>query len=202
MKRMLPIFLLLAGFRSSAQAQVDLTPSVREYSSQGCVYQQVRLRQAKQDIIFVLPQGWNVRGGADRLHLEPPNKEFADAIITANALPGPKPIDEATAKALQQQVVSEVPPGSHKVEIVRREENPVPMGANPSLELVISYTTIGHIFQRSVIFVHTSDTQFVFRFTSRKEDFGALSSVFRQSIASWQWVDNRAPSDESKMASK
>jgi hypothetical protein len=127
--------------------------------------------------------------------LQPPNKNFAEGTITANPLAGPKPFDELTVKALEQRVLSEAPPGSQAVQVVRREENPVSMGPNPSLEIVISYATLGHTFHRSVIFVHTADTQLAFRFTSTKEDFTVLNESFRRSVASWQWIDGAAASN-------
>lgn len=180
---------LLAATICSARAGMDLTPTIREYTSQGFVYRQVKLSQPKEDILFVLPQGWSIRGGKDRLQLQPSNRNFVEALVTATPLAAPQPFDEPTKKALEQRVLTEAPPGSQAVQVVRREENPVAMGPNPSLELVISYVTLGRTFFRSVIFVHTADTQIVFRFTAPKQDFTALNSAFRGSISSWQWID-------------
>jgi hypothetical protein len=181
---------LLAATTCPAGAEIDLTPTVREYASQGFVYRQVKLKQPTQDILFVLPQGWSIRGGKDRLQLQPADRNFVEATVTATALAAPQPFDEPTVKALERQVLTEAPPGSQAVQVLRREENPVAMGPNPSLEVVISYATLGHTFYRSVIFVHTADTQIVFRFTAPKEDFTALNLVFRRSISSWQWVES------------
>jgi len=186
--KLLSLVLVAATICSISAAEIDLTPSVREYSSQGFVYRQVILKQANQEIRFVLPQGWNVRGGKDRLQLQPPDKNFTEATVTANPLAAPKPFNEPTIKALEQQVLSEAPPGSQKVEVVRREENPVLMGTNSSLEIVISYAALGQTFERSLLFVHTPDTQLVFRFTAPKQYFPMLNEMFRRSIQSWQWV--------------
>jgi hypothetical protein len=180
---------LLAATICSARAEIDLTPTVREYTSAGFVYHQVKLKQPTQDILFVLPQGWSIRGGKDRLQLQPADKNFVEAIVTATPLAAPQPFDEPTVQALEQQVLAETPPGSQAAQVVRRGENPVALGPNPSLEVVISYTTLGRTFCRSVIFVHTADTQIVFRFTAPKEDFTALNLVFRRSINSWQWIE-------------
>jgi hypothetical protein len=187
---------------SSAAGEIDLTPSVREYTSQGFVFRQVKLKQATQEIMFVMPPDWSVSGTKDRLQMLPPNKNFAEGTITASPLAGSKPFDEATAKALEQRVLSEAPPGSQAVQVVRREENPVPIGPNPSLEIVISYATLGHTFHRSVIFVNTADTQLAFRFTSPKEDFTALNASFRRSVASWQWIEGATAAAASTVASK
>jgi hypothetical protein len=179
----------------SVAAEIDLTPSVREYTSQGFVYRQVKLKQDTQDIMFVLPQGWNVRGGKDRLQLQPPSDNFAEGTITANSLAAPKPFDEPTVKALEQQVLSQAPAGSQALQVVRREENPVAMGPNPSLEIVISYATLGHTFHRSVIFVHTTNAQLVFQFTSPIKEFDRFNGDFRRCMSSWQWINGPAASN-------
>src|SRR5215203_1297394 len=118
--KLLSLVLMAAAVYPLAAAEIDLTPSIREYTSQGFVYRQVKLKQDSQEITFVLPQGWNLRGGKDRLQLQPPDKNFAEATVTANPLTAPKPFDEATVKALEEQVLRDAPPGSQKVEVVRR----------------------------------------------------------------------------------
>jgi hypothetical protein len=184
--------LLLALTICSARAAIDFTPTFREYTSHGLIYRQVRLNHETGSITFVPPNGWNVRGGKDKLQLQPPDKNFVEASIAANPLAGPKSFDEPTVKALEQQVVGEAPPGCQSVQIVSRAENPVAMGQYLSLEVVISYTTLGRTFQKSVIFIHTPDTQLVFRFTAPKEDFASFNSLFRRSIGSWEWIEQRA----------
>jgi hypothetical protein len=181
--------LLAASLCCSTAAEIDLTPSVREYSSQGFVYRQVKLKQATQDILFVLPQGWEVRGGKDRLQLQPADKSFSEGVVSTNSLAAQTPFDETMVKALEQRVLSEAPLGSQNIQVLRREQNPVLLGSNPSLEIAISYATLGRTFERSVLFVHTPDTQLVFRFTAPKQDFAALNQMFRRSIQSWQWTE-------------
>jgi hypothetical protein len=61
------------------------------------------------------------------------------------------------------------------------------MAPYPSVEIVISYMALGRIFERAVIFVQADDTQLGFRLTAPKEEFDALSQLFRASIGSWQW---------------
>jgi hypothetical protein len=186
------ITLSLALTICSATAAIDLTPTLREYTSEGIIYRQIKLKREGGTITFVPPRDWNVRGGKDRLQLQPPDKNFVEATITAMPLPAPKPFDEPTVKALEQRVLSEAPAGSQSAQVLRREENPVAMGQYLSLEIVISYTTLGRTFQRSAIFVHTPDTELVFRFTAPKEDFALLNAAFRRSIGSWQWIEQRA----------
>jgi hypothetical protein len=180
---------LLAAVSCRAGSEIDLTPAVREYTSQGFVYRQVKLSFPAQDILFVAPQGWSVRGAKDRLQLQPANKGFVEASVTATPSDAAQMFDEPTKKSLEQQVLADVPPGSQAVQLVRKEENPVAMGTYRSFELVISYATLGRTFYRSVIFVQGIDNRLTFRFTAPKQDFAALNSTFRSSINSWQWVD-------------
>ena len=172
----------------AASAAIDFTPTIREYTSNGLLYRHVILKRDAGSITLVPPEKWEVRGQKDKLQLQPPDKPFVDATITATALPQPRPFDEATVKALEQQVLAEAPPGS-RPQLLSCEENPIAMGSYLSLQVVISYQSLGRTFQKSVIFVHAADTRLVFRFTAPKEDFVTLHSNFRRSILSWQWID-------------
>jgi hypothetical protein len=186
------ILLFLAFTMRAASAAIDLTPTVAEYSSQGFTYRRVTLKQDAGTITFVPPDNWEVRGGKDRLQLQPPNKPLVEATITATTLPAPRPFDEATVRALEQQILAEAPPGSQP-QVLSREENPIAMGQYLSLEVVISYHALGRIFQKSVIFVHAANTQLIFRFTAPREDFAMLNSSFRRCIGSWQWIEPPTP---------
>jgi hypothetical protein len=183
---------------SSASAAIDFTPAIREYTSNGLNYRQVTLRRDTGSITFVPPDKWEVRGGKDKLQLLPPDKSFVDATIAATTVAAPKPFDEATVKALEQQILAEAPPGSQP-QVLSREENPIVMGQYLSLEIVISYRALGRTFQKSVIFVQAGDAQLIFRFTAPKEDFATLNSFFRRCILSWQWIE---PSPSVKVAQK
>jgi hypothetical protein len=172
----------------SVSAAIDFTPTVREYTNEGLVYRRVILKHDGGTITLVPPEKWEVRGAKEKLRLQPPDKSFVEATITAAALPAPKPFDEATVNTLEQQVLAEAPPGSQP-QVLSREENPIAMRQYLSLEIVISYRALGQTFQKSVIFVHTPDTQIAFRFTAPQEDFTALNSSFHRTILSWQWID-------------
>lgn len=174
----------------SATAGVDLTPRVEDYTSQGIVYRKVNLKTDTGSVTFVPPRSWIIRGGKDRLQMEIPNKQFAEATITAAPLAAPAALDEAAIQALEQQALSAAPPSSSAVEMVRREENPV-MGRNASVEFTISYVTLGHTFHRSVIFLYLPDTQLVFQVAAPKEDFDIIHEAFRRSINSWQWIEKK-----------
>jgi hypothetical protein len=186
--------LLLALTICSAKAEIDFTPGVNEYTSQGIVYRQVKLKTDTGSIAFVPPRGWSVRGTKDRLQMQPTNKDFAEATATAKPLQKPMPLDEATIETLKQEALSSAPgasTGPAAPQIVSCDQNSV-MGQNPSLEIVVSYNALGRTFQRNVIYVHAPDTQLVFRFTAPKADFAGLNQAFRQSVNSWRWTENNA----------
>jgi hypothetical protein len=176
----------------TANAAIDFTPVVEEYTSQGFVYRKVTLKGEKGVIRFVSPLGWNVRGTKDLLQLYPPNQSFAEATMSARTVDGPASFDSAMIEALEQQVLGTAPPNSQAARIVKHELNPVPMGANSSLEIVISYDTLGRTFQKSVIIVQNADQQLVFRLSAPKEDFDTLNQAFRRSIGSWQSIEPAA----------
>jgi hypothetical protein len=187
MHRKFSILAALALTVCSSQAAIDFTPLVEEYTSQGIVYRKVSFKEESGPISFVPPRGWNVRGGKDLLQLEPPNKNFVEATISATPLSGPVLLDESTVEALKEQLLRGAPATSQAVQIVRCEPNPVPMAPYPSVEIVISYHALGRTFEKSMIFVQAVDTQLIFRLTAPKEDFDPLNQLFRSSIGSWQW---------------
>ena len=187
------LLLLLTGLTiRSAQAAIDFSPMIEEYSHAGFNYRKVTFKEDKGIVTYTPPQGWTIRGGGNAAQLTPPDKAFVDGVILAMPLRGPQAFDEATVAALEQQVVATAPPGSQAAQVVRRQENPVALGSNPSVEIAISYSVLGRSFERSVVFVNTVDTQLVFRFSAPKEDFGALHQRFRQSIGSWEYVETKA----------
>lgn len=188
---------LLLGTIYSARAVIDFTPVVEEYTSQGFVYRKVSFKEEKGPIKFVPPLGWNVRGSKDVVQLNPPNRNFVEATISATPLSAPAPFDDARVDALKQQVLRDAPAASQSIQLVRCNLNPVPMAPYPSVEIVISYKTLGRVFEKGVIFVEADDTRLAFRLTAPREEFEGLSQDFRGSIASWQW---RQPGPEKPVA--
>ena len=182
------------AFSVTANAAIDFTPVVEEYTSQGFVYRKVTLRGERGVIRFVPPLGWNVRGTKELLQLYPPNQTLAEATMSARTVSAPISFDAAMIETLEQQALGTAPPTSQAARVVKHELNPIPMGANPSLEIIISYSALGRIFQKSVIIVQVGDQQLVFRLSAPKEHFDALDQAFRRSIGSWQWIEPAASS--------
>ena len=178
--------LFLVAFVTRARADINFTPSVKEYVSEGITYRSLYFKEEKNTISIELPRQWTYRGDAGRLQLLPPGKGFAEGVIQAIPLARPQPFNEAVEKALETQALSSVPSGSQSIEVAKREENPVILDHNLSYEIVVSYQTLGQAFLRSLIFVNCPDKQLIFRFTAPKADFDLLNKAFRRSIYSWE----------------
>ena len=181
--------LFLAVTIYSAGAQIDFTPEVKEYTAQGFTHRELTFRHEKGTVTFDAPQKWLLRGDKTQLRLSPPDKNFVEASIQTTPMAVPPSFDEQNLKILEERVLREAPNGAQSVQIVRRLENPVVVGSNPSFEFVISYQALGHTFYKSVLFVNCPDQQLTFRFTAPKTDFDTFNGQFRVSLSSWQWIE-------------
>ena len=181
------LFLLALGASNSASAQIDFTPTTREYTAGGFIHRELTFKADKGTVTLAPPARWNVRGEKDRLHLSPPDKDFVEVSIQSLFSSIPLTFDEANLAALEQQVLREMPPAAQSVQISSRAANTIVMGSNQSFEFVVAYQTLGHLFQKSVIFVN-GPTPLLVRFTAPKAEYGRFDSEFRQSLLSWQFV--------------
>ena len=194
-------FLFLAVTIHFAGAQIDFTPEVNEYTAQGFTHRELTFKHDKGTVTFDAPQKWLVRGDKAHLRLSPPDKNFVEASIQTTPMAVPPRFDEQSLKALEERVLREAPNGAQSVQIVRRLENPVAVGSNPSFEFVVSYQALGYTFQRSVLFVNCPDQQLTMRFTAPKADFDTFNGHFRVSISSWRWInDPVAPASSGSIA--
>src|SRR4051812_33619737 len=110
MRRFLLVRALLIAV--SAKGAIDFTPVVTTYYSEGAEYATVSFKDDKRSVSLIAPRLWSCRGDSSRLQFIPPNQNFAEAIIQSVPTKGLPPFDEATVKALQQQVLAGVPSGS------------------------------------------------------------------------------------------
>jgi hypothetical protein len=180
---------ILMSAATAAHAIVDLTPTPGQYEAEGITYQQLIFTDDQKKVSYDLPRGWSYRFDAGRILLMPKDTAFAEAIIEAAPLPKPQPFDQPTIDKLRQQVLTAVPANSDAISITKSEQNPVILNGNLSYEIVVSYKTMGSIFQRSVLFINIPGTQLIFKLSARKTDFNRLSAVFRASVLTWQWVE-------------
>ena len=168
---------------------IDLTPSVNEYVAQGIKVQQLIFKEDKRRIEYEPPSGWKFDGGPNQLHLLPPQKNFAEAVVAVAQLNKPQSLDENTIKLLEQQFVANLPAGSQFVKIEEEVPNSVLLDGNAGFEVTVSYQSMGEKFLRSALFVNLRDIQLIFRLSARKDDFQALHREFKASIFSWHWID-------------
>jgi len=178
---------------------IDLTPSVNEYVAQGIKVQQLTFKEDKRRIEYEPPSGWKFDGGPNQLHLLPPQKNFAEAVVAVAQLNKPQSLDENTIKLLEQQFVANLPAGSQFVKIEEEVPNSVLLDGNAGFEVTVSYQSMGEKFLRSALFVNLRDTQLIFRLSARKDDFQALHREFKASIFSWHWIEpDQAPPELAK----
>jgi hypothetical protein len=189
MKYLLNVAVCLLGWASQTRGGIDFTPTVNRYFNEGAEFSNVSLKDDKRTVSLTLPRLWTCRGDVSRLQLTPPDQSLADGIVQEIPAKGVVPFNEANLKALQEQVLNSVPPGSQGVTLVSQQENPVILDQNLSYEFVVSYQTLGKSFLRSVVFVNCPERQLVFRFSAPKGEFDKLNRSFRQTIYSWQWTE-------------
>lgn len=181
----------LLFFLPGTKAEINFTPTVKQYFSEGAEYSSVSFTDDKRTISMEVPRKWSCRGDASRVQFMPPDQTFAEGVVQATPPMRTAAFDEAGVKALEEQVLKSLPSGSQGT-VVNRQENPVILNQNLSYEIVVSYQTLGQWFKRSVIFVNCPDVQLVFRFTAPKAAFENLNNAFRRSIYSWQWTETAA----------
>ena len=186
------LILLALGAFHSASAQIDFTPTVREYTAGGFSHRELTFKSDKGTITFAPPAKWDVRGTGDRLRMSPPDKDFVEVSIQTLSPAVPLTFDDASLPVLEQQALREVPPAAQSVQISSRAANTIVMGPNPSFEFVVSYQALGQHFQKSVIFVG-GPAPLLVRFTAPKTDYPKFNGEFRQSLFTWQRIEATSP---------
>ena len=185
--RHIVLALVLSAELAAAGSTIEFSADLKEFMGEGVGYHRLTFTDDKRTIFYQPPPKWTCSLMGKSLHLRPTDANFAAAEIEAIPLAGPQSIDAAASEAFTQQVLSTLPPGSQQAEVVKQEQNPVPLNNNPTFEVIVSYKAIGDPFQRSVLFLNTPANQVVFKLTAKKADFDALYRAFRRSIATWEW---------------
>lgn len=186
--RLIPI-LLAACLASPASAQLNLTATRVETVREGIIFQQLTFKDGEQSVSMELPPRWTARSSAARLQLLPPDLPFSEAVIEVRPLDAPQPPwDEPTLKALSQQALTNVPPGSSGAKIVAEQQNTTVLaGTHPSFEVVVAYQAVGKTFKRSTIFINRPADQLVCRFTAPEPEFDRVLHIFHGAIRSMTW---------------
>jgi hypothetical protein len=180
--------ILCGGLVGPAYAGLNLTPLTKEYTEDGVTYREVSFKNGEGSQKFNPPEGWTLRGQETRLQLNPPKKDFAEAVIEVSPSPAAE-IDEGVIKAFKEKVIATLPSGSTAVTTISEAQNGLMPSGRPSYEIMVSYQHWGKTYQRSVLLVNGPQEHLTFKFTAIREDFTALQNVFRRSVASWQWID-------------
>ena len=180
---------ILAGYVATARGAIDLTPVPRETTCEGFTFKELLFKDGPRQILYQLPTKWTYRAGAGEVRLVPPNSRDAEAVIQAIALPASQPLDSKVIEAAKQQLLSNLPPGSQMVTLVKEEPNAVPLNGHPTYEFAMTYQVMGQTFQRSCLISNVGEAQLRFRFTARKSDYEKVYPAFRSSILSWQWLE-------------
>jgi hypothetical protein len=191
------------GVACIAGAAIDLTPEVNEYTAEGLKFQQLMFRENKQRIEYEPPQKWVFDGGANALHLKPPNKNFAEAVIEIATLSKPQSLDETVRNALKERFLASVPAGSQFVKLEQEIESPILLNGMPTFEMTVSYQLMGEKFCRSALFAIVRENEITFRCSARKDDFDRVHQEFRGSLLSWHWLeasDQAAPPSSTSSA--
>ncbi len=173
----------------SVRSGIDLTPTVNEYVALGMKHQQLTFAYDTQKIEFEPPNRWKFSGSANQVRLTPPEKLFAEALIVATPLTKPRPLDENAIKLFEQETIAGLPVNSQFAKIEEELANSLLVAGNASVEITLSYQSIGEKFRRTVWLVNLPDTQLYFSLTAKKDDFEALRREFKASILSWHLID-------------
>ena len=181
--------LALVPLTAAVSAEINFTPTIDRYMSEGAEYANASFKDGKKNVSIAVPRTWSCRGDAARLQFIPPNQSFAEGIIQSVPTKTVIRFDEPTVKAIEQQVLAELPPGSQDAKVVAQQENPVLLNQNLSYEFTVTYKTVGQTFLRNVVIVSCPEQALIFKFTAPKAVFDGLNHSFRQSIYSWHWTD-------------
>jgi hypothetical protein len=185
------LWLLLAafgGFVATASAAIDFTPVASQRTLEGAVFQQLVFRDGTRKVAYEQPRGWNVSGGGASILFTPPDVSQAQARIDQTPLQQPQTFDEATAKLLQEQALTFLPPNSQNPAVVGEERNAILIDGQATYEVTMQYLFYGEEYEMSVLFVNIGDTQLRCQVIAKKNDFPKIHTLFRGSLCSLQWL--------------
>jgi hypothetical protein len=180
-------FILIAVLATaSAQAELQLTPTLSEYQLEGVKFTRLAFRDGDKTATYQPPRGWDYFGSGDRLTLRPPGRSQAEAIISRVTLTEPSTFGDENLKKLVADAMACAPKGSSGIKIVSQEANPLHINGKETFQFVISYDLQGQTFERSILFLNRDREQLRFQFVALPRDFKELAAVFQSSICSWR----------------
>lgn len=176
-------WLLCAGI---ATAELDLTPKLSEYSSEGFKVRKLVFLESGKDVTYVPPRDWDYSGNPAKLVLHPRQKAQAEASITKAVLGSATRFDETTAKVLVAEAVRSLPAGSTEVVLVSQEIKPFLLAGKETFRVSWTYMFYGESYTRSLLFVNRATDQIRFQLVCRTVDFDGLQKEFQHSLFTWQ----------------
>jgi hypothetical protein len=177
------IGLLCAGV---ARADLDLTPKLSEYNSEGFKVRKLVFLESGKDVTYVPPRDWDYSGNETKLVLHPRQKAQAEASVTKSVLGTASRFDEVTTKLLVAEALRSIPAGSTDVALISQEINPFLFAGKETFRVSWTYTFYGETYTRSLLVVNRATDQIRFQLVCRTADFEGLQKEFHRSLFSWQ----------------
>jgi hypothetical protein len=188
MRRAVIVLFCLVAVAVSSPAALDLTPVLKESTSEGITVKQLVFNDGPRQVTYDLPSQWTYRAAGDSIKLAPPNASDADVGISTIPLAGTQAFDDQGMAAAREHFMQGIPATVRSPKIVAEQLNAVPVkGGN--FEITASYQALGKTFTRRALYINLPDTQLIFRLTAREDEFENLWRTLRRSILSWQWVE-------------
>jgi hypothetical protein len=187
MDRTLILFLFSCLMIGSARAELQLNPTLSEFTLDGAKLARLVFSDGSgRGIFYSPPRGWEYSGSSSKLILRPTNKQKAEATISRVTLPQPTEFDDATVKRLTEDALASVPKGSSNAQLVSAEKSPLRIDRKETLLVIVSYDFYHESFSRSILFLNRPGEQLRFQLTCLQADFPALQKAFLGSQYSWQ----------------
>lgn len=177
------IGLLCAGM---ARADLDLTPKLSEYNSEGFKVRKLVFLESGKDVTYIPPRDWDYSGSATKLVLHPRQKAQAEASITKSVLGAGSRFDETTTKVLVAEALKSMPAGSADVTLISQEINAFLFAGKETFRVSWTYTFYGETYTRALLFVNRATDQIRFQLVCRTADFEGLQKEFEHSFFTWQ----------------
>lgn len=171
----------------SAQAELQLTPKVSRYESDGVKIEFLAFSDGGgKEVAYSPPRGWEYSGSPTKFTLRPPGKPQAEGTIVRISLAQPAVFDDQTMKTLAAEVLAAVPGGSTNVTLISQEKNALLIAQKETFLVIISYDFYGQNYRRSAMFLNRGNEQVRFQFVSRAADFKNLQMAFQASQLTWR----------------
>ncbi len=177
------LILLLAV--TSAQAELQLTPTISEYQLDGVKFKLLAFPDGGRHATYQPPTGWEYFGSANKLTLHPLGKTQAEATITRVGSAQPVTLNDESCRRLAEESLATIPKGSSGATVISQEKNPLKISGNDTFQVVLRYNLLGQIFQRSILFLNREHDQMRFQLVARDNDFRGLQQSFQSSLCSW-----------------